>query len=851
MRKSTVPAIRLHLLGGVKLASLESDGEHAITITPKPLALLAHLAVAGAGERALQRDTLLALFWPELPAVRARGALRQAVFHLRRALGTRALRSDRSSITLANDAIWCDATAFDALLAQGDRAAALELYCGDLLQGFFVDGMAAELEDWMERERARLKRAACDACRTLADDAARLGRAGDAMQWARRATLLAPDDETAVRRYIEILARFGDRAGALRVADDFARYLAQEFGAMCSTETHALVVRLRAANHPVRIEPGLETPHVVAPEAADAGSAATNAQPAGPAATRRAASHTGRRATVAMTSLATVLAAGGLLLARAGHGAVLTADGGARAGSLPLAISSPVARRLYVEGLRLYYAGDDREAQQLLGAALAEDSTCAMCAYYLAKLESETDDSAAMHTLRRATRAASGGSQAERLLIRFAVADVANSPTRLAVAESLSTRYPNWPEAQLAIGQAHMMAADFVGAVAPLRRAIASGSLPDSGSGSCPACAAEASLVTAYRNADSLGAAVRAAEQWVQRQPHSRGAWLDLSDVLARAARYADARAALDSSTRYAAGTEDDAIERAQIEIRAGNFATADAMLNTLAQAGKTDTRVDALWYLVISLRNQGRLHDALAVARGPLRSTEQESNKATSAPGASLAEAQVLFELGSYRRAAAIFDTLAAVRSEPEGSLARRRTWNLTHAASAVAAAGDTIRVAKLADSVEVWGRRSGLGRDARLVHYVRGLLWIARQKPESAAMSFRRAVVSESDGYAQLDVQFAQTLLALGRPGEAIPVLRHAVEGGIEAASYYATRTEFQELLAEAFDAAGQSDSASVYYRRVVRAWDAADPRFQPRVARARARLAADERRRLVAAR
>jgi hypothetical protein len=45
------------------------------------------------------------------------------------------------------------------------------------------------------------------------------------------------------------------------------------------------------------------------------------------------------------------------------------------------------------------------------------------------------------------------------------------------------------------------------------------------------------------------------------------------------------------------------------------------------------------------------------------------------------------------------------------------------------------------------------------------------------------------------------------------------------------YITRIELEARLAEAFDSAGQPDSALVYYRKVLQAWDHADPEFTTR--------------------
>jgi len=82
------------------------------------------------------------------------------------------------------------------------------------------------------------------------------------------------------------------------------------------------------------------------------------------------------------------------------------------------------------------------------------------------------------------------------------------------------------------------------------------------------------------------------------------------------------------------------------------------------------------------------------------------------------------------------------------------------------------------------------------------------------------------------------------LGRPAEAVAVLQPALRGSVESSNLYVTRTELHELLAQAWDAANGRDSAVAHYRVVASAWKRADPLFQPRRARAEARVASRER-------
>jgi DNA-binding SARP family transcriptional activator/TolB-like protein/Tfp pilus assembly protein PilF len=250
--------IRLRTLGGVDLHDAHGAEVRPLLAQPKRLALLVHLALAR--PRGYQRrDTLLALFWPELDAERARNSLRQAVHFLRRVLGADAVPS-RGTEELGIDTgrLWCDATVFEAALDAGELEPALELYGGDLLPGFFVSDVPA-FDEWLDRERGRLRDRAADAAWRLSAqaDAARDGAA--ATRWARRAVGLTPDDERGLRRLLELHLRLGDRAGALRAYDEFAARLEREFGVTPAPETVALLGTARAR---VAVSPA---PDVVVP----------------------------------------------------------------------------------------------------------------------------------------------------------------------------------------------------------------------------------------------------------------------------------------------------------------------------------------------------------------------------------------------------------------------------------------------------------------------------------------------------------------------------------------------------------------------------------------------------------
>jgi tetratricopeptide (TPR) repeat protein len=245
-------------------------------------------------------------------------------------------------------------------------------------------------------------------------------------------------------------------------------------------------------------------------------------------------------------------------------------------------------------------------------------------------------------------------------------------------------------------------------------------------------------------------------------------------------------------------------------------------------------------WHLLIALRNEGRLQEATQFSRtGTLPTTPPL--RVVRWPDL-FNEGILALERGDPRHAAKSFGDLMHVDMSwwMPGVQARHLAWNGTLRGMALAAAGDTAGVLALADSVEAWGRRSAYGRDRKSHHYLRGLVHASAGRHEDAVREFREAIHSPSLGFTRVNYELGRCLLRLGRAREAVAALQPALRGEVDASNLYITRTELHELLAQAFDRAGQPDSAAVHYRAVVKAWQRADPQFQARRAQASAWLA-----------
>jgi len=250
--------IELTLLG--LHTARDSDGRElgSLMAQPKRFALLAYLAIAG-GDGYHRRDSLAAMFWPELDQFAARRALRNTLYHLREAIGDDALiTAGDEALAIDPARLTCDVTKLEAAVSEGRFEEAVDYFRGELLAGVHLANAGEAFEEWLTRERARVVELVGRAMRSLVDRDERAGDVTSAAYWANRACALAPDDETLLRRAMSLHYAAGDRGGALRLYDGYARYVSIHFESKPSAESAALAARIRSGAQ--------EPPPTIAPE---------------------------------------------------------------------------------------------------------------------------------------------------------------------------------------------------------------------------------------------------------------------------------------------------------------------------------------------------------------------------------------------------------------------------------------------------------------------------------------------------------------------------------------------------------------------------------------------------------
>lgn len=228
--------IELRVLGTTVLQKEDGSLGHSFLAGPKRLAILTYLILEKPrGYR--RRDEITALFWPEMGQKSARNALSNILYHIRECLGKDIILNRGTEELSPNmERIWCDAIAFENALEEGCPRRALDLYHDDLLVGFHVSDVSNEFQNWLDRERERLRLLAAEGAWEIAENEEEQGNTDAARRWAGKAADFVPFSEEVQKRFICLLKRTGDHTGAREAYESFARRLRKEWEMQPSEE---------------------------------------------------------------------------------------------------------------------------------------------------------------------------------------------------------------------------------------------------------------------------------------------------------------------------------------------------------------------------------------------------------------------------------------------------------------------------------------------------------------------------------------------------------------------------------------------------------------------------------------
>jgi len=239
--------IAIHTLGGLHVTR-EGSEVPGLAGQPARMALLLYLVV----ERERTRDSVLGVLWPEREQEKARHALNQTLYELRRALGSEWLSSEGNRLRVAEN-VTVDVTRFEHAIKEHDDTRALELYNGPYLEGLHL-WQTSEFEAWVDGVRGRCGRLFREANRRVVQARLATHDVPGALSVAQRWVELEPLEDEAHYQLIAILAESGRRGEAVREFESYERQLSLD-GLEPATELKDLIKGIRAGDigAPMRI----------------------------------------------------------------------------------------------------------------------------------------------------------------------------------------------------------------------------------------------------------------------------------------------------------------------------------------------------------------------------------------------------------------------------------------------------------------------------------------------------------------------------------------------------------------------------------------------------------------------
>lgn len=177
---------------------------------PVRSSLLVYLAVAGEASR----DTAMSLLWPDSDTSRARHALRQNLYELKRTFGQGWLEI-HGELLRVGGTVHVDAVDFKQAAEDAAYDEALEIYTGPFLDGRHL-GASLEFQHWVDSEREMLSGLFGKVCRSRVEACLAIGNRAGALDAAGRWSIQDPLDAEAQHLLISLLLEDGDPHGALR-----------------------------------------------------------------------------------------------------------------------------------------------------------------------------------------------------------------------------------------------------------------------------------------------------------------------------------------------------------------------------------------------------------------------------------------------------------------------------------------------------------------------------------------------------------------------------------------------------------------------------------------------------------
>lgn len=229
------PSLRIHLFGQPRFVF--EGAPFRYSAPPKATSLVAYLLLHR--DAPLSREKLAFTLWEDDTEEDARANLRRHLHHMQRALPAAPpdapwVLADTETMQWNPDAnAWLDVSEFERLARTPDgRAAAIELYTGDLVESLY--------DEWLFTERDRLRNMYLASLGELLIECRGQRDFNRAIGYAQRILTNDPWREDTLRQLMAVRYQSGDRAGALASYEAFDRRLRDEMNVEPMPETAAL-----------------------------------------------------------------------------------------------------------------------------------------------------------------------------------------------------------------------------------------------------------------------------------------------------------------------------------------------------------------------------------------------------------------------------------------------------------------------------------------------------------------------------------------------------------------------------------------------------------------------------------
>jgi DNA-binding SARP family transcriptional activator len=242
--------VSIRLLGPFRIFK----GERPLAELPnKASALLAFLAMQS---DPVPREKLAELLWPDRQQEQSRQSLRQAIYSIRGSLGDLAekiIEMNRLTAAIRLSGVAADAVALtnshgdDGINSLAGRA---RLYAGEFLAGF--PSVSNPFDEWVLLQRSRTTNTVANILQRLVALHVERRDLDVALGAAEQLVSLDPLREDSHRLLMEVYAKMGRRAEALRQYEACAQILRAELSVDPDAETRDLANRLRKTHHAQR-----------------------------------------------------------------------------------------------------------------------------------------------------------------------------------------------------------------------------------------------------------------------------------------------------------------------------------------------------------------------------------------------------------------------------------------------------------------------------------------------------------------------------------------------------------------------------------------------------------------------